>query len=74
MPRISPNISRSKEAPKLEPCARTCLRGVDTEYWRQSSRLYDIYLRFVLAYLDCYYPNKEVLTKDTEMRATARLR
>ena len=47
---------------------------MDTEYWRQSSRLYDIYLRFVLAYLDCYYPNKEVLTKDTEMRATARLR
>lgn len=47
-------------------------KGIDTEYWRQSLQIYQIYLRFVKGYLACYYPNKEDLAKDFEMKAMAR--
>ena len=47
-------------------------KGIDTEYWRQVSQLYKIYLRFVLGYLECYYPKKEDLTKDKDMHALVR--
>lgn len=47
-------------------------KGIDTEYWRQSLHLYQIYLRFIKGYLACYYPNKEDLAKDVEMNAMAR--
>ena len=33
--------------------------GIDTEYWRQSLELYEIFHRFVQGYLACYYPKKE---------------
>ena len=46
--------------------------GIDTAYWRQASQLYEIYLRFVLGYLECYYPKKEDLVNDKEMQALVR--
>ncbi|CAK9104802.1 unnamed protein product [Durusdinium trenchii] len=47
-------------------------KGIDTVYWRQSLQLYDIFLRFVVGYLECYYPKKEDLANDPEMKAAAR--
>ena len=47
-------------------------KGIDTVYWRQVSQLFQLYLRFVLAYLECYYPNKEDFANDPEMLALVR--
>lgn len=45
--------------------------GVDTEYFRQASELYEIYHRFLSSYVECYYPTKEALVKDEELLAMA---
>jgi len=47
-------------------------KGIDTVYWRQVSQLFQLYLRFVLAYLECYYPKKEDFANDPEMLAVVR--
>ena len=44
-------------------------QGVDSAYWRQVSQLYEVFLRFVLGYLECYYPKKEDFANDPEMHA-----
>jgi len=46
-------------------------KGVDTEYFRQASELYNIFYRFLASYLDCYYATKEALVKDEELIAMA---
>ncbi|CAK9005933.1 unnamed protein product [Durusdinium trenchii] len=45
--------------------------GVDTEYFRQASQLYDIFCKFVTSYLECYYAKKEDLVQDQELVAMA---
>jgi len=47
-------------------------KGIDTEYWRQSLEIYEIFHRFVQGYLACYYPKKEDLANDPEMKAMVR--
>jgi len=47
-------------------------KGIDTEYWRQSLQIYEIFHRFVQGYLACYYPKKEDLANDPEMGAMVR--
>ncbi|CAE7808314.1 LOX1 [Symbiodinium sp. CCMP2456] len=47
-------------------------KGIDTVYWKQVSQLFQLYLRFVLAYLECYYPKKEDFANDPEMLAVIR--
>mmetsp|Transcript_9132 Transcript_9132/g.21941 ORF Transcript_9132/g.21941 Transcript_9132/m.21941 type:complete len:642 (+) Transcript_9132:17-1942(+) len=47
-------------------------KGIDTTFWRQVAQLYEIFHRFVLGYLECYYPRKEDLVNDAEMHAMAR--
>lgn len=34
-------------------------QGVDTAYFRQASEIYEIFRRFLLRYVECYYPTKE---------------
>ena len=45
--------------------------GVDTEYFRQASEIYEIYCRFLRNYLDCYYSRKQDLVHDEELFAMA---
>merc|ERR1719401_2882064 len=47
-------------------------RGVDTEYFRQSKRLWLICKKFVVDYLAYYYASSQAVLEDVELRAMLR--